>query len=66
VCSSDLVNICGKRVIIYQVVYANLFKFKLECYDICSSLTADMVKTVVSALVNSRFDYANAVLNGTS
>lgn len=31
-----------------------------------SSLTADMAKTVASALVNSRFDYANAVLYGAS
>jgi len=31
-----------------------------------SSLTADMAKTVASALVNSRFYYANAVLYGTS
>jgi len=36
-------------------------------YDIIrSSLTADMAKTVASALVNSRFYYANAVLYGTS
>ena len=31
-----------------------------------SLLTADMAKTVASALVNSRFDYANAVLYGAS
>ena len=31
-----------------------------------SSLTAAMAKTVASALVNSRFDSANAVLYGAS
>ena len=31
-----------------------------------SSLTADMAKTVACALVNSRIDYANSVLYGTS
>jgi len=29
-------------------------------------MASDMVKTVVRALVNSRFEYANAVLYGTS
>ena len=31
-----------------------------------SSLTTDMARTVACALVNSRFDYANSVLYGTS
>ena len=31
-----------------------------------SSLTADMAKTVACALVNSRLDYANSVMCGTS
>jgi len=30
------------------------------------SFVTDMAKTAASALVNSRFDYANAVLYGTS
>jgi len=31
-----------------------------------SSLSSDVARTVASALVNSRFDYANSVLYGTS
>ena len=45
---------------------ANLFNTTLGHCDIRSSLTADMAKTVASALVNSRSDYANAVLFGGS
>jgi len=34
--------------------------------NVCSSLADEMAKTVVSALVNSRFDLVNAVLCGAS
>jgi len=34
--------------------------------NICLSLTDVIAKTVASILVNSRFDYASAVLHGTS
>jgi len=67
---ADAVKILGVTIDQFDQHVQNVCKSAY--YHICalkrirSSLSSDMARTVVSELVNSRLDYVNSVLYGTS